>query len=172
MHPAEFAKLALVVYLAHWLTRKGTRAGSLLHGLLPFLLITGPLLLLVVLEPDLGTTGVLTLIAFVMFFVAGASIWQLALLAPLGVAAVAWPCPSSEYQMERVQAFLNPWTDPQGNGFHTRPGPARDWAWAGRSGIGLGESRQPGALQLPNAAQRLRLRRSSARSSASSAAWR
>ncbi len=150
MHPAEFAKLALVIYLAHWLTRKGTRAGSLLHGLVPFLLITGPLLLLVLLEPDLGTMGVLTLSAFTMFFVAGGSLWQLALLAPAGAAAVAWVVSSSSYQMARVQAFLDPWADPQGIGFHTVQG-LLALGTGGVLGIGLGESRQPGALHLPAA---------------------
>jgi cell division protein FtsW len=150
MHPAEFAKLALVVYLAHWLTRKGATAGSMLHGLVPFLFITGPLLLLVLLEPDLGTTGVLTLTAFTMFFVAGGSLWQLGLLTPLGAAAVAHVVSNSSYQMARVQAFINPWADPQGIGFHTVQGLLAIGS-GGVLGIGLGESRQPGALHLPAA---------------------
>jgi len=150
MHPAEFAKLALVVYLAHWLSRRGTRAGSLLHGLVPFLLITGPLLGLVLLEPDLGTTGVLTLTAFTMFFVAGGSLWQLAVIAPAGAAAVAWVVTHSSYQMDRVQAFIDPWADPTGIGFHTVQG-LLALGVGGLLGIGLGESRQPGALHLPAA---------------------
>lgn len=150
MHPAEFAKLALVVYLAHWLTRKGRLAGSLLGGLVPFLLITGPVLLLVVLEPDLGTTGILTLTAFTMFFVAGGSLWQLALVAPAGAAAVALVVANSGYQMARVQAFLDPWADPQGTGFHTVQG-LLAIGTGGLLGIGLGESRQPGQLYLPAA---------------------
>jgi cell division protein FtsW len=150
LHPAEFAKLALVVYLAHWLAKRGHRASSFLHGLLPFLFIAGPVLLLVVLEPDLGTTGVLTLTAFTMFFVAGGSILQLALLVPPGVAAVAHVVANSEYQMARVQAFVNPWADPQGIGFHTVQG-LLALGSGGLFGLGLGESRQPGAPQLPAA---------------------
>jgi len=150
MHPAEFAKLALVVYLAHWLARRGTSVGSLVHGLLPFLIITGPVLLLVLMEPDLGTTGVLTLTAFTMFFVAGGSLWQLALLTPAGAAAVAWVVMRSPYQMARVQAFVDPWADPQGIGYHTVQG-LLALGTGGLLGIGLGESRQPGSLQLPAA---------------------
>lgn len=150
MHPAEFAKLALVIYLAHWLARKGTQAGSLLQGLVPFLLIAGPILGLVILEPDLGTTGVLTLTAFTMFFIAGGSILQLAALVPLGVAAVAWVVSSSTYQLARVQAFVDPWADPQGIGFHTVQG-LLAMGMGGVLGIGLGESRRPGALHLPAA---------------------
>jgi cell division protein FtsW len=150
MHPAEFAKLALVVYLAHWLTRKGNRAGSLLHGLLPFLMISGPVLLLVLLEPDLGTMGVLTLSAFTMFFVAGGSLWQLAALVPIGVGAVTYVVTHSAYQMDRVKAFLDPWADPQGIGFHTVQG-LLAIGMGGPLGIGLGESSRPGALHLPAA---------------------
>lgn len=150
MHPAEFAKLALIVYLAHWLARRGGRVSSLTHGLIPFLFIAGPVLLLVLLEPDLGTTGVLTLSAFTMFFVAGGSIWQLALLTPAVLAAVATVVAHSNYQLLRVQAFLDPWADPQGIGFHTVQG-LLALGTGGLFGIGLGESRQPGALQLPMA---------------------
>ncbi|CAN5123174.1 stage V sporulation protein E [soil metagenome] len=150
LHPAEFAKLALIVYLAHWLARRGTRARSLVQGLLPFLLITGPILLLVYLEPDLGTTGVVTLTAFTMFFVAGGSIAQLLLLVPAGVAAVAYAVSHSSYQMARVEAFLDPWANPTGVGYHTVQG-LLALGTGGVFGIGLGESRQPGALQLPAA---------------------
>ncbi len=57
MHPAEFAKLALVIYLAHWLARRGGRTTSLSQGLLPFLAILGLVIVMVFLEPDLGTAG-------------------------------------------------------------------------------------------------------------------
>jgi cell division protein FtsW len=150
MHPAEFAKLALVIYLAHWLSRRGTRVGSLLNGLLPFGLLVGPVLALVLLEPDLGTTGVLALTALTMFVVAGGSLWQLALLAPLAVAGLAWVVSTNAYQMARVEAFLDPWAYPEGIGFHTVQG-LMALGMGGLTGIGLGESRQPGALHLPAA---------------------
>ena len=83
-HPAEFAKLALVVYLAHWLASRGSEVSSFRRGMLPFLVIVGVLAILVVLEPDLGTTGVIVLTGFTMFFVAGGSLWQLLLIDPPG----------------------------------------------------------------------------------------
>jgi cell division protein FtsW len=150
MHPAEFAKLALVIYLAHWLGRKGQTARSLTDGLVPFLLITGPVLGLVLLEPDLGTMGVLTLMSFTVFFVAGGSLLQLGTIVPIGVAALAWAINQSDYQMLRIKAFLDPFADPQGIGFHTVQGLLAIGS-GGLVGIGLGESRQPGELHLPNA---------------------
>ena len=150
MHPAEFAKLALVVYLAHWLTRKGARIASFRDGLLAFLLIVGPPLALVVVEPDLGTSGVLALSALTMFVVAGGSVLQLAALAPIGIGAFALVIMSSQYQLARIKAFLDPWADPQGIGFHTVQG-LLAMGMGGPFGIGLGEGRQPGALHLPAA---------------------
>ncbi len=151
IHPAEFAKLALVVYLAHWLARRGTRVGGLLHGSLPFLLIVGPVLALVFLEPDLGTTGVLTLTAFTMFVVAGANLWQFLLLVPAGAAAVAYGVLHESYQLARVRAFLDPWADPLGIGYHTVQG-LMALGLGGLTGRGLGASREAGSLYLPNAA--------------------
>jgi cell division protein FtsW len=150
MHPAEVAKLALVIYLAHWMARRGHKVGTLTGGLLPFLLIAGPIIGLVALEPDLGTTGVITLSAFLMFFVAGGSVLQLLALVPLGVVAVITYVLTNTYQLERWTTFLNPFLDPLGDGFHTVQG-LYALALGGVTGSGLGESRGPGGLYLPNA---------------------
>ncbi len=150
MHPAELAKLAMVIYLAHWLAKRGTQAGSLVHGLVPFLIITAPVIGLVAREPDLGTTGVLTLTALTIFFVAGGSIWQLAMLVPLGIAAVATYVLSTDYQLQRVVTFLDPWADPLESGFQTVQG-LLALGMGGLLGVGLGQSRLPGGLNVPNA---------------------
>ena len=151
MHPAELAKLALVIYLAHWLAKRGGEAGSLLKGMLPFLVIVGPMIGLVAMEPDLGTTGVITLTAFTMFFVAGASLWQLLLVVPAGFGAAAAYISTNGYQMARINAFLDPWKYAATDGYQTVHG-LLALAMGGILGIGLGQSRQPGALPLPNAA--------------------
>jgi cell division protein FtsW len=87
-HPAELAKLALVIYLAHWLATRGSDVGSVRRGLFPFLIVVGLVALLVVLEPDPhdrgpGADGVHDVL------VAGGSIWQLPLVR--GTAGVAAP---------------------------------------------------------------------------------
>jgi cell division protein FtsW len=148
MHPAEFAKLALVVYLAHWLARRGGKAASLTQGLLPFMLILGIVVMLVVVEPDLGTTGVIALTGLTMFFVAGGRLTHLAVLVPAGVAAVAIAVTQYDYQMQRIQTFLNPWADRLGDGHQTVQG-LLALGMGGATGIGLGQSRQPGAIALP-----------------------
>jgi cell division protein FtsW len=149
IHPAEFGKLAMIVYLAHWMAKRGTRISSFWGGTIPFLVIVAPVVGLVFREPDLGTTIVLGLTALTMFFVAGANLAHLAvmgLIAFFGVVLVGL----RGYQIERIQAWINPWSDPLGKGFHTIQG-LLALALGGVLGAGLGESRQAGGLFLPNA---------------------
>ena len=56
IHPAEIAKLAIVIYLAHWFARRGTKVRGFWAGTVPFLIILAPIAALVFKEPDLGTT--------------------------------------------------------------------------------------------------------------------
>ena len=148
MHPAELAKLAMVIYLAHWLARRGGRVASFRDGMVPFMVILGLIVALVLPEPDLGTTGVLALTGLTMFFVAGGRLSHFALIVPAGVAGVAVAVSLNGYQMDRVKAFLDPWADAQGIGHQTIMG-LLALGTGGATGIGLGQGRQPGALALP-----------------------
>jgi cell division protein FtsW len=149
-HPAELAKLALVVFMAHWLTTRGTELKSFRRGLLPFIVVIGIVAGLVVLEPDLGTTGVLVLTAFTMFYVAGGSILQLLLVVPLGIVAVVGVLMINPYQMARWTTFLDPFAAAANTGYQTVQG-IYALALGGVVGQGLGQSRQPGGLALPAA---------------------
>ncbi len=149
LHPAEFAKLAMVIYLAHWFARRGSAVRGFWRGTIPFLVIFGPVLVLVLKEPDLGTSAVIALTALTMFFIAGASLIHLGLLAAGAVPVVALVF-ARGYQFDRIRAWLDPWSDPQGMGFHTIQG-LLALALGGIVGAGLGESRQAGGLFLPNA---------------------
>lgn len=149
VHPAEFMKLALVVYLAHWFAQRGTAVRGLLSGTLPFLAIAGPVVTLVLLEPDLGTSSVLGFTAFTMFFLAGANLLHLAGMAAAAVPAVAFLFLRG-YQMDRITAWLDPWAHQSGLGFHSVQGYLA-LALGGLFGAGLGESRLAGGLFLPNA---------------------
>jgi cell division protein FtsW len=149
IHPAEIAKLALIIYLAHWMASRGTRIAGFRSGTIPFLLITVPVVALVFREPDLGTTTVIAASAFAMFFVAGARLWQFGAMALLGVLA-ALVVGLREYQLQRIRTFLDPWQDPLGAGFHTIQG-LLALGLGGLFGAGLGESKLAGGLYLPNA---------------------
>jgi cell division protein FtsW len=156
LHPAEIAKLALIIYLAHWMANKGKAIGGFRSGTIPFLLISLPVIFLVFKEPDLGTTIVITLTAFTMFFVAGASLRLFAALFAGGFAAVALVLSGAlsgllkDYQLARINTFIDPWADPLGAGFHTIQG-LLALGLGGVFGSGLGESKLAGGLYLPNA---------------------
>jgi cell division protein FtsW len=150
VHPAEFAKLALVIYLAHWFARRGGRIREFWSGTVTFLVIFVPVLVLVLREPDLGTSAVIGLTAVTMFFVAGANLFHLGALAVAGVSAVGFLVSRTPYQLDRVRALFDPWADPLGIGFHTIQG-LLALGLGGILGAGLGESRLAGGLFLPNA---------------------
>ena len=150
IHPAEIGKIALVIYLAHWFARKGGRVRGFWGGTVAFLVIVAPIVLLVVAEPDLGTTAVIALTALTMFFVAGASLTHLVGLGGIGLTGVVMVVASHAYQLDRIRAFLDPWKDPLGIGRQTIQG-LLALALGGLFGAGLGESRLAGGLFLPNA---------------------
>jgi cell division protein FtsW len=149
LHPAEMAKLALVIYLAHWFAKRGTKISGFWSGTVPFLVIVGPVVALVFKEPDLGTTMVIGLTSLTMFYLAGANLAHLAAMGMLALSAIV-VAGLRGYQIERIQAWLNPWADPMGKGFHTIQG-LLALGLGGLLGAGLGESRLAGGLFLPNA---------------------
>jgi len=79
LQPAEFAKLALIFYLAHWMDEKTKDIGSFQYGFIPFSIISGLIILPIILQPDLGSTLVLVMIAVSIYFVAGARVRHLVL---------------------------------------------------------------------------------------------
>lgn len=123
VQPSEIAKLALVLYLADWMARRGANVASFFNGLLPFGVFVGVVAVLVELQPDLGTTAIIVGTAACVFFVAGANLVHVGVLSAGGVAlAMALMAHLSGYRLERIRAFLDPWSDVQGSGWHTAQG--------------------------------------------------
>jgi cell division protein FtsW len=145
--PAEVAKLAICIYLAHWLDRRGTKARGFWNGLIPFALLVAPGFVLIAMEPDMGTSGVYAITALSIFFMAGANLLYLgAIGSAIGAAAVLM-ISSTPYQLQRVQTFLDPFRDPTGAGYNTIQG-LYALALGGVAGQGLGASKQK-FLYLP-----------------------
>jgi len=149
VHPAEFMKLALVIYLAHWFAKRGSAVHGFWGGTVPFLVIVAPVIALVLLEPDMGTSTVLAATAFTMFFLAGANVLHLVAMAVASVPVVVVMFMQG-YQVDRITAWLDPWHSPTTLGFHSIQGYLA-LALGGVLGAGLGESRLAGGLFLPNA---------------------
>ncbi len=141
VQPSEFAKLALVLYLASALTSKGERVRSLTRGLFPVLLVTFLLATMVLLEPDMGTASLLVFTAFVVLFCAGARYEHLIAVALALAPPVVLMILASPYKRARIFAFLDPWKDAQDTGFHIVQS-LYALGSGGLTGLGLGASRQ------------------------------
>jgi cell division protein FtsW len=147
LQPAEFAKLAVVLYLAHWFDRRGRDARTFWNGLVPFAMLVAPGFFLIAAEPDLGTAGVYVVVAVSIFFMAGANLLYLGAITG-AVAGAAWlMVTTTSYQLERVQSFIDPFRDPLGSGYNAIQA-LLALGLGGITGLGLGESRQK-FLYLP-----------------------
>ena len=141
LQPSEMAKLALILYGAHWLSSKGDKVRNFYYGVVPFAITVGFLVALIMGEPDLGTSLVIGAIGLTMFFVAGANI--LHMLAGLGAAGGAFYilATTAAYRLNRIEAYKDPFSDPTGLGYHTSQA-LLGLGSGGIFGIGLGVSRQ------------------------------
>jgi cell division protein FtsW len=117
VQPSEFAKLAVIVYIAAWLASRGKEINQFSLGFVPFVLLLGIVGGLIMAEPDMGTTIIVFITASTLFFVAGAPLSHLALL--IGVSSVIsyGVVMQRDYQLDRLALFVNPDSDPQGGGF-------------------------------------------------------
>ncbi|MCG2633557.1 MAG: putative lipid II flippase FtsW [Gammaproteobacteria bacterium] len=141
LQPSEFARVALLLWVAATLaTRKATTALTLPELARPLLLLALMAILLLQ-QPDFGATAVLAATLFVVLFLAGLAWWQVAALglgggALLGLFAVAAP-----YRLARLTSFLDPWADPYNSGFQLTQALIAIGR-GGLDGVGLGSSIQ------------------------------
>ncbi len=146
--PSELAKVALILYAADLFARKPKRVRSL-EGMAPFLLVAATAALLIVAEPDLGTTMVVCFAVAATLVAAGARIRDLALIA--GVLAFFGLVMTviEPYRMERLTGFLNPGADAAGAGFQAAQAKIALGS-GGLFGVGIGNGVQK-AFYLPEA---------------------
>ncbi|HEY2420519.1 MAG TPA: stage V sporulation protein E [Neobacillus sp.] len=141
IQPSEFMKLAMIAFLAKYLSERQKLITSFKKGLVPSLGLAFIAFAMIMLQPDLGTGTVMIGTCVVMIFIAGARISHFVFLGLLGAAGFIGLIASAPYRMERITSFLDPWQDPLGSGFQIIQslyaiGPG------GLFGLGLGESRQ------------------------------
>ncbi len=148
--PSELAKLALILFAADILSRKPERClKKFSHTLIPLMPAIGLLTLLVMLQPDLGTTVLLGAICICMLFVAGAPALHLIPIGTVALAVGGVMAFTRSYRRERVFSFLNPWADPLNTGYQVIQGQIALGS-GGFFGLGLGASRQKWSY-VPNA---------------------
>jgi cell division protein FtsW len=146
--PSEIAKLALLLWMAHVLAARRSTLGSPKALLIPVLPVFGLMVVLIMLQPDLGTTVALTIVFMAVLFFAGAPWWMFASLGAVGMAGFFYLAVSANYRLARLLSFIDPEAHPDvsyqllqslyglGNG--------------GWFGVGLGQSRAKWSY-LPNA---------------------
>ncbi|MDF2926423.1 MAG: spoVE2 [Paenibacillaceae bacterium] len=141
IQPSEFMKICMIMFLSKMLSDKQGEITQFTKGLLPPLAVMGLAFGLIMLQPDLGTGVVLVGASLLIIFAAGARMAHLAGLAMIGVAGFVALIIAAPYRLQRITAFLDPWSDPLGAGYQAIQslyaiGPG------GLVGLGLGASRQ------------------------------
>jgi cell division protein FtsW len=147
--PSELVKFAVVFFLAEFLAKRQEMLSSFKHGPLTAFLIVGPIALLVLKQPDFGTTVMLALILFAMLFAAGARPKHLGAAGGLVLGIFILQAVAKPYRVRRLTAFLDPWQSARGAGFQLTQsfialGEGGGW------GTGLGAGRQK-MFYLPQA---------------------
>lgn len=141
LQPSEVVKLTFLLYLALWLEKRGDGIQHFTYGFLPFLLLLGTIVGLVMLQPDLGTVTVIVLLSILVYFLAGARVKHLVLFFTGATGLMLLLIKISSYRASRLSVFLNPELDPQGIGYHINQALLAIGS-GGLFGLGLGHSRQ------------------------------
>lgn len=135
IQPSEFAKLAVVIYLAAWFSNKEK------DRLTSFLVFLGTTVGLVFLQPDMGTGLILLITSLCMYLMSGAPLKHLYKFIPLVLVAVVILAIIAPYRMARITTFLNPDKDPLGSSYQIRQAIIAIGS-GGWVGVGFGKSRQ------------------------------
>lgn len=141
VQPAEFAKLAVILYLAALFAGREKSLGSVRHALIPFIVVVGVVGVLIAKQPDIGTLVVVTGAALLMYFAAGARISHLVMLLSSGLAVLALLVHTAPYRLARFTTFLHPELDPKGIGYQVHQALLAIGS-GGLWGLGFGRSRQ------------------------------
>ena len=138
--PSELMKWVLIAALAWWCVKRGEAMRNFWSGLVPALLLIALACGMIVVE-DLGTAALIGAVAVAVLLAGRARPWQVALVVPIGVAGAAAAVIHSPYRVRRLTAFLDPWADPTGAGYHPIHAMLA-FAEGGAGGAGLGGSIQ------------------------------
>jgi len=139
--PSEVMKIALLLYVARYLADHPKRMRSFRQALAPLGVVAVPACLLIVVEPDLGTTLVVAFTLAVLLLAAGMPMRYLGILAAIAVGGVLLLAVVQPYQQARLTSFLNPWAAKSTAGFQAVQGQIALGS-GGLLGVGLGKSVQ------------------------------
>jgi cell division protein FtsW len=143
LQPGELAELTIVIYLAAWLGSRRTQIRSITFGLIPFVVLVGIIAGLVMLQPDISTAATIVVVAGIMFFLAGADLMQLGVMAvAIAIAGVFYLTYSGpDYAQGRVSSYLSGATDLTQADYHIQQA-IKAFSNGGWTGVGLGQGKQ------------------------------
>ncbi|MDD5196212.1 MAG: putative lipid II flippase FtsW [Candidatus Omnitrophica bacterium] len=139
--PSELANLAIIIYMADFISRKGNLMKTFFKGFLAPMCVLAVFALLIMLQPDLGSTIALSAVVLVMLFVSGVRPAYILSLILASLPVLYFLIFSVAYRKARILAFLNPWVDPKGSGFQIIQSQVALGS-GGLFGVGLGHSKQ------------------------------
>ena len=137
--PVEFAKIALLIHIAHFLARKPERIKSFINGVIPNILIIGLLFGLVARQPDFGSAVLLAATAGCLLFIGGIRLSHTFILIGAGVVLLAGFIFSSTYRMKRVTDYWATLQSPDAAGYQLERS-LEALQWGGIYGVGIDES--------------------------------
>jgi len=139
--PSEVARLALVIYLAYSMSKKGELLRDFRVGFAPHFLVLGVFAALLLAQPDFGSVVIFSALTWIMLFVGGCRLSHLfsvfLLLVPVGV----WVMTQADYRLKRLLIFLDPWKDPTDAGWQTIHS-LMAFGTGGLTGVGIGKGYQ------------------------------
>ena len=141
MQPSEFAKYAMVIFMAGALDRHGDELYSLMRGVIPLLVVPGVMFLLILEQPNLSTGGSILICALMMLFCAGLRWAHLALLGVCGAGVFAFYAWSAPYRRERLLSFRDPFAKMSDEGYQLSQSLIALGS-GGLFGMGLGQGKQ------------------------------
>jgi len=115
--PAEILKFSFIIYLASWLDSRRQEVKSISYGMIPLAIMLGSIAVFLIMQPDLGTLGVIVASALIIYFLGGGKLSQIVTLCTLGLVSLYFLVQVAPYRLARIFVFLNPGVDPQGAGY-------------------------------------------------------
>jgi cell division protein FtsW len=138
--PGELAKIALIVYLAFSVTRKKENIRTFGKGFLPHLLVCAALIVLLLGQPDFGTAAIMSILLFLLLYVAGTRVSYIVVAALAAVPMAYGLITGSSYRMRRMLAFMDPWSLRFDEGYQISES-LMSFGSGGLMGAGLGEGK-------------------------------
>ncbi|MFK7801153.1 MAG: FtsW/RodA/SpoVE family cell cycle protein [Anaerolineae bacterium] len=139
--PSELAKLALTVYIAHWVATKGDRIRDITYGLIPFSIIVAVVCGLVVIQPAVSSTILIGSIAVTIFFIGGADWKQFVILGCFAAILIPLMILVNEHARIRVSTFRTAFSDPTTAVYQVQQGLIA-LGLGGSFGVGIGQGAQ------------------------------